>query len=141
MARRSLGVNTIILWERVTISSVTIVIIPIPYKVINRIFTTLYGIITGSLSIKFSRVRYRLTYLIKCIILLYRCGSEQWLVLISLRLKPCDYTYMNTWHWINVLSEGWWSYKKESYFKLYLILKWIKKKFVRSAMRTESFKE
>ena len=30
----------------------------IPYKVINSIFTTLYGIITGLLSVKFSGVRY-----------------------------------------------------------------------------------
>ena len=33
----------------------------IPYKVINRIFTTLYGIITGSVSADFSRAKYNLT--------------------------------------------------------------------------------
>ena len=32
----------------------------IPYKVMNNILTTLFGIITGYLSAKFSRARYRL---------------------------------------------------------------------------------
>ena len=33
-----------------------------PYKVMNRLFTTMYEIITWSLSAKFSRARYRVTF-------------------------------------------------------------------------------
>ena len=34
----------------------------LPYKVINRLFTTIYGLITGILSAKFSRARYSIDF-------------------------------------------------------------------------------